>query len=728
MRSLGSFATAGRKEEDKPTPTARPSRLPGRPPRCFGREDEVRELVETLLQPSPPPTPILGPPGVGKTTLTLEALHEPRVKARYRDRRFFIRCDGTKSRDAVVAEISLGVGLESGPDLEGRLFQNLESEPAVLALDNLETPWEADTSPVEELLTQLSTTPGVVLVASVRGDQRPFGPKWREAIRVGPLGLPAARDTFVDVAGARFRSDPDLDRLLEAVDRLPIAVVLMAHQAEGDSDLTRLWKQWQEKRTALLRRADGRERLTNFEVSLELSISGARMTPEAHRLLTVLALLPDGAARQDLDALLPGDGDEAASILRKVGLGFNQATRVRVLAPIREYVHRQHPAQEEDLSRVIEHYLNLAEQGEQVGADRGAEAAAKLVNELGNVDSMISLGLERTDPEPAVWAAVGFGEFVRFSGRGTQASLERAMHVAQTTEREWLQAACAKKLGDIALLRSDHDAARNRYEEALALYRRVGNVLGEANCIRSLGNIALQRSDHDAARDRYQEALPLYRRVGDVLGEANCIRSLGDIALLGSDHDAARDRYEEALPLYRRVGDVLGEATCIWRLGDIALRRSDHDAARDRYEEALPLYRRISSVLGEANCIQSLGDIALLRSDLDAARDRYQEALPLYRRVSSVLGEANCIQKLGDIALRRSDRETAGAKFAESLGLYKRVQARYSIGWAHVRLARLAPDGSEERQGHLRAAREAWESVNRQDQVEELREEFGEIP
>ena len=172
------------------------------------------------------------------------------------------------------------------------------------------------------------------------------------------------------------------------------------------------------------------------------------------------------------------------------------------------------------------------------------------------------------------------------------------------------------------------------------------------------------------------------------------------------------------------MGYLLGEANCILRLGDIALARSQHEQARSCYQEALPLYREVGDRLGEANCILRLGDIALDRADPEQARSRYEEALPLYRQVGELLGEADCIQSLGDIALRRSDHEQARQNYRTALALYERIREPYSIGWTHVRLARIAPD-AQARASHVSAARAAWQQIDRPDMLRQLDEEFG---
>ena len=148
--------------------------LPARSP-CFGRADEIEDLVATVLGDPAPPTPILGGPGIGKSTVALAAVHDDRVAARYGSRRYFARCDGLQSREGLASEISRAVGATPSPEPETALLQELARGPSVLIIDNAETPWESESLPVEELLAQIAGVPGVALVASLRGTQARLG-------------------------------------------------------------------------------------------------------------------------------------------------------------------------------------------------------------------------------------------------------------------------------------------------------------------------------------------------------------------------------------------------------------------------------------------------------------------------------------------------------------------------------------------------------------------------
>jgi hypothetical protein len=89
-------------------------------------------------------------------------------------------------------------------------------------------------------------------------------------------------------------------------------------------------------------------------------------------LLGLLAHLPNGIALEELAHILPSDSNQAASALRKTGLAFDESGRLRVLAPLREYVLRKHPPTEEDLKRLVGYYANATvAEGSKVGREGG---------------------------------------------------------------------------------------------------------------------------------------------------------------------------------------------------------------------------------------------------------------------------------------------------------------------------------------------------------------------
>jgi len=506
---------------------------------------------------------VLGPAGAGKSTITLAALHDPKVAERFGKHRWFVRCQGATGRDSLVEAIARALCPQAIPPLEPKILSALEDAPAVLALDNLETPWERDTAAVEELLDELAAVPGLALVVALRGEQRPFGPSWREAIHAGPLDPASARNAFLAVAGERYQDDPDLDALLLELDGLALAVVLLASQAEGEPDLGTLRQRWRDRRTALLHRGWGSERQHSLEVSLQLSIDSPRMTEESRRLLSLLGLLPEGMAREDLVALLPDSGAEAASVLRRVGLAFDQGPHLRVLAPIRECVQRSHPPQEVDLEQTIDHYLALARIGDELGGARGVEAADRLRAELGNLEPMILMGLQRADPIPAIHSALAYAEAVRCIGIGGLTILGCARQAARAVSHPKLEADCIRKLGDIAFYRAHSEQAQERYQQAREIYRRAGHLHGEASCTARLAEIALLRGDPRAALSLGEEALQRIRRIGSRLGEANCLFTLGEAARMISEHEEAEALLKESLLRFQQAGTTAGVANCL---------------------------------------------------------------------------------------------------------------------------------------------------------------------
>jgi tetratricopeptide (TPR) repeat protein len=660
---------------------------------------------------------VLGGPGMGKTTLTRQAANEPAVIERFGNGRWFVELETATDAQTFETAIVKAVGLDPAAANFDDALALLGRGPGLLVLDNLETPWDGAREQIESLLARLRGVPTLALLASIRGNEPPGGLRWTRQRTLHPLEWPHDRDLFLDIAQDINADDPQLEPLLKELGGIPLAVELIAQQAAAHDTVSAILDEWRRVGSVLARRRGVEpSRLTSLEISLELSFNSQRLGDAGQRMFSILAQLPAGIAEEDVKALFEDTAFEARHGLLSCGLAFERAGRLDLLPPVRDHARRLHPPVESDAALWRNYFLTLArDRGARIGTADDAGSVRRLAAELPNLEAAQSTAISTGDLETALAARGGIALVIQITGIGSSSTIRELTAACHACGNTLGEADCIRGLGDIAFARSDHEAARTSYDQALPLYRQIGAILGEANCIWSLGDITLARSDHEAARTSYEQALPLYRQVGDILGEANCIKGLGDIAHDRSDHEAARKSYALALPLYRQVGSIIGEANCIRNLGDIAHDRSDHEAARKSYAQALQLYRQVGSILGEANCIQGLGDLALTRSDHEAARKSYEQALPLYRQIGHILGEANCIKGLGDIALRCSDHKAARGRYLEALSLYKRIPEPYSIGHAYRRLAALTKGKARER--HLAAARAAWTSIDRPDLV-----------
>ena len=197
-----------------------------------GRTEELEELIEAVR--SGRLVTLIGPGGVGKTRLALEAAAT--LRQDHRDGAWLVELASVTEPEGVAP----AVGAHSEQPLPAspghhRRTRRWSSSCAIsrgsplIVLDNCEHVIDQTASLAEKLV---AAVPGLRLIATSR---EALGVRGEVLVPVGPLSLPAAVELFVDRARAvrpGFAADensrPLLDDICRRLDRLPLAIELAA--------------------------------------------------------------------------------------------------------------------------------------------------------------------------------------------------------------------------------------------------------------------------------------------------------------------------------------------------------------------------------------------------------------------------------------------------------------------------------------------------------------------
>ncbi|KAJ7472997.1 P-loop containing nucleoside triphosphate hydrolase protein, partial [Mycena galericulata] len=338
------------------------SMLPAKPKIFHGREGEVEEIVLMLTQKFPR-IAILGPGGMGKTSLAKATLHHPNITAKYANC-FFVPCDSATTSFEIATLIGAHLGLKPGKNSVKPVIECLAKKTdCLLILDNLETTWEplASRPGVEELLSLLTGLPRLALIITMRGAERPGKVSWTRPflLPLKPLSTEAAREMFVDITDVYEAKE--IDQILRLTDNMPLALDLIAHLVDYDGCASVL-SRWEKEKTTFL--SKGHDRQSNLDISIRLSLSSPRLTssPGALDLLSLLSILPDGLSDAELrQSQLPiRDVLACKATLLGTSLAFSDdRNRLKSLVPIREHMQYFHPVASSLVQPLQEHFHKL---------------------------------------------------------------------------------------------------------------------------------------------------------------------------------------------------------------------------------------------------------------------------------------------------------------------------------------------------------------------------------
>jgi len=168
---------------------------------------------------------------------------------------------------------------------------------------------------------------------------------------------------------------------------------------------------------------------------------------------------------------------------------------------------------------------------------------------------------------------------------------------------------------------------------------------------------------------RYQESMALARKVGDPWLVAQILRGLAFEAGAQADYPRATALFEECLAICESEG---AKASMTWTLAGlevVLIHLGNYAAARARNAERERLERELGNVSGVQTTRWCRGRLDLLQGRLAEALSCFEEYLAFARDTDFTQGIILCLCSLGQVAVAQGQAADAAQLFAQSLRL-----------------------------------------------------------
>jgi len=528
--------------------------FPPPPPRTFFGRDELIEkmvdLAENLL-----PIALIGPGGIGKTSIALTLLHHDRIKERFGDDRRFIRCDQlTTSRGHLLRRLSnvIGAGVENPEDLTPlRAF--LSSKKMVIVLDNAESildPQVMDAQEIYAVVEELSRFNNICTLITSRISAAPPDCKHFD---VPTLSADAARDTFYRIYDSDDRPNI-VNAILEQLDFHPLSITLLATVAHRNKwDTNRLGREWEQRRTSVLQTGHNMSLAATIELSLASPLF-QELGPDARALLGVIAFFPQGVDENNLDWLFPTITDRA-NIFDNfciLSLTYRSNSFVTMLAPLRDYLCPKDPTSSSLLCTTKECYFSRMSVTLNPN-DPDIVKTQWITSEDVNVEHLLDVFTTIDSNSDSVWHACAY--FMR------HLYWHRRRLVILKPKIEGLPDDHSSKLECLFELSRLFGSVGNQVERkrlltcALKFERERGSDHRVARTLRHLGEANGGMGLPKEGIQLVKEALEIGERLSDRVVQARCLTTLAFLLWRDNQLDAAEEAGFRAIDLFPEKGE-----------------------------------------------------------------------------------------------------------------------------------------------------------------------------
>ncbi len=225
------------------------------------------------------------------------------------------------------------------------------------------------------------------------------------------------------------------------------------------------------------------------------------------------------------------------------------------------------------------------------------------------------------------------------------------------------------------LLRQGNNQSRAKaialYEQALAIWRKIGDRSAEALTLQSIGLAYLLGNDNSKALENYTQALEIRQALGDRDGEAIMLNSIAGVYSNLGEKQKAIQYYNQSLTLFRAEKKSAELALTLISLGGVYASVGDTAKVIASYNQALAIQRNTNDRAGVASTLGNLGRIYTSLGENQQALDAYSQALEIQKADGNKPGVVETLQGLGALYTSFNDSQKALETYTQALEIQK---------------------------------------------------------